>query len=320
MLTSLPNYPVSFCPDFSTFLMLGHVVPGLHLPALVVLPIRLPPSPVSLPLTPSSDRAAELDVTRTGIEPLGDRMRLPRNIDITESEDMIYFAAEMAIRRLMNRIIGSLYSPENIDIALLAESAPTPNNTSLNQLLALSSELSRQLDQYYAHIPIQPPISVDPISNERRRRLHRRSLFARQLIHRPFVVYVALQPTCAGSPVHQHQSSRSPTPQPSCSMPRIILDMCHVCIRSCEDFIHNVVDSDVLDKRSPDLWTIAQSCMTPFVVLFMASGSLHLKHLTPDIDVLAGALAPKIRKWATPGSPFEAFLKILDTLLAGRRR
>lgn len=99
-------------------------------------------------------------------------MRLPRSIDLSESEDLIYFAAETAIRRLMHRIIGSLYSPDNIDIALLAESAPISNNTHLNQLLALGSELSRQLDQYYEHIPVQPPISVDPVSNERKRRVH----------------------------------------------------------------------------------------------------------------------------------------------------
>lgn len=273
------------------------------------------------PLTLNSDRAAELDVARTGIEPLGDRMRLPRSVEIREAEDLIYFAAEMAIRRLMNRIIGSLYSPDNIDVTLLAESAPTPNNTSLNQLLALSSELNRQLDQYYATIPIQPPIVVDPISNDRRRRLNLRSLCARQLINRPFVLYVALQPTTyATSPNLQTTSSRSPTPQlPSpCPLPRAILERCHKCIQSCEAYILNAVD--MLDRRTPYLWSVSQSCMAAFVVLFLAGRSAHLGHLTPDPETLAGTFASKMRKWATPGSSFEALLNILNRLLASRRR
>lgn len=76
----------------------------------------------------------------------------------------------------------------------------------------------------------------------------------------------------------------------------MILELCHMCIQSCEGFILDVVDSDVLERRSPDLWDIAQSCMTPFVVLFMASASCHLRHLTPNLDVLAGAFALKVRK------------------------
>lgn len=245
-------------------------------------------------------------------------MRLPRGVEIREAEDLIYFAAEMAIRRLMNRIIGSLYSPDNVDITLLAESTPTPNNTSLNQLLALSSELNRQLDQYYATIPIQPPIVVDPISNDRRRRLNLRSLCARQLIHRPFVLYVALQPTYVRPQNLQATSSRSPTPQlPPYPMPRVMLERCHVCIQSCEAYILSAVD--VLDKRTPYMWTVSQSCMTAFVVLFLASRSAHLGHLAPDLEALAGTFASKIRKWATPGSSFEALLSILDMLLSGGR-
>lgn len=221
----------------------------------------------------------------------------------------------------MNRIIGSLYSPDNIDITLLAESAPTPNNTSLNQLLALSSELNRQLDQYYATIPIQPPIVVDPISNDRRRRLNLRCLSARQLINRPFILHVSLQPTTyVTSPSLQTTSSRSPTPQlpPPYPISRVILERCHACIQSCEAYILSAVD--VLDRRTPYLWTVSQGCMAAFVVLFLAGRSPHLGHLTPDLEVLAGTFAPKMRKWATPGSSFEALLRILDMLLADRRR
>lgn len=293
-----------------------------------------------------SDRAAEFDISRTGIEPLGDRMRLPQSVEIRESEDLIYFTAEIAIRRLMNRIIGSLYAPENVDIALLADSAPTPGNTSLNQLLALSSELDRQLDQYCATIPIHPSIAVDPASNDRRRRLNLRVLSARHLIHRLFVFYVALQPTATAtqqtaSPSLQttSSSSRSPTPHqthrrrrhvppnsvqpppppsPLPPMPRLLLDRCHVCIQSSEAYIRSALD--ILGSPAPHLWTVSQSCLASFVVLFLAGRSAHLRHLAPDLEALAGAFAAKLRKWTTPGSSLEALLGILDQLVASGRR
>lgn len=219
----------------------------------------------------------------------------------------------------MNRIYGSLYSPENIDIGLLTESAPMPNNTNLNQLLTLTSELNRQLEQYYRTIPIQPPITVDPISTDKRRRLNLRYLLARQIIYRPFVLYTALQSVHQASPLPQASPSRSPTPQYSpYPIPRIILDKCHICIQSCEAYIWNSVD--ILDKRTPYMWTASQSCLESFVVLFLAHSSPHLRHFVPNLDVLAGAVAPQIRKWAIPGSSLEALLSILDMLLASRHQ
>ena len=42
--------------------------------------------------------------------------------------------------------------------------------------------------------------------------------------------------------------------------------------------------------------------------------------LTPDVDALAGIVVPKMRKWASPGSSFEAELRIVDMLFASRYR
>lgn len=254
-------------------------------------------------------------------------MRLPQSTNIIEFENLIYFAAELAITRLMNRIIGSLYSPENIDITMLAESSPAPNKTSLSQLLALSSELNRQLEQYYATVPVLPPLAVDAVSNDKRRCLNLRSIYARNLIHRPFILYVALQPTIGQSPspaVRHHASSFSRPPAPQTQLqsspytiPRVILEKCHVSIQACEAYIRNAVV--MLDKRTPYLFTVAQSCVASLVVLYLAGGSPHLRHLVPDLEVLGRAVAPKIRKWATRGSLFEALLNIVEVLLVCRR-
>lgn len=275
-------------------------------------------------LTCRSDAAAEFDVERNGIEPLGDKMRLPRSTNTSEEEDLIYFAAETAIRRLMNRIIGSLYSPDNINIGFPANHGSTPGSANLNQQLALSSELNRRLDQHYATIPIQPSMTEDAISNDKRRRLNLHSLYARHLIHRPFVLYVALQPTQQQSSpvVHHASSSQSPTPQSHQSSPftmsQIVLEKCYSCIHSCEAYILNVVD--MLDKRTPYLWAMSQSCLTSFILLFLASRSPHLQHMTPDLDTLAGAVGQKLENWATPGSLFEALLSIMNLLLVSRHR
>lgn len=202
----------------------------------------------------TSDAAADFDVERNGIEPLGDKMRLPQSTNISEAEEFIYFAADMAIRRLMNRMIGSLYSPDNIDSSLLAGNGLLTSKTNLHQTLALSSELNRQLDQYYATILVQPTIAVDPTSSEKRRRLHLRSLYARHLIHRPFVIYVALQASQQQpSPSIQQASASQPsTPQPLQSpafqMSQNIMEKCSICVQSCEAYILHV--GDMLERRT----------------------------------------------------------------------
>ncbi|KUI68245.1 hypothetical protein VM1G_04206 [Cytospora mali] len=265
------------------------------------------------------DRVAELDVVRSGIEPLSDKVPLPRNVEASDHDDLIYFVAETAIRRLINRIHSSLYSPDNVDIMVLAESAPAPNNPGLNNILTISSELNRQLEQHYNSIPVQPHIMVDPGSNDRRRILNFRYHHARHLIYRLFVLYIVLQPQQQPSPIPLASSSRSPTPQQGLyPLPRIILEKCHVCIQSGEALLHAA--ADILDKRSPYLWSVFDVSASCLIVLFLASRSPYLRHLTPDIDALASLVVPKMRKWATPGSSLESELRIVDMLLASRYR
>ncbi|KAI3392281.1 hypothetical protein diail_5918 [Diaporthe ilicicola] len=266
--------------------------------------------------TVECDRAATLDVVRSGIEPLGDTMPLPRSVEVSDHDDLIYFVAETALQRLINRVHSSLYSPDNFDITVLPETVPAANNPNLNRLLAISSELDRQLEQYYGSIPITPPITSDPISNDRRRILNLRYHHARHIIYRLFVLYVASYNRPQPSPIPQRSSSRSPSTQlvSMSPMPRIILEKCKICIQSCEAFLLGAVE--ILDKRSPYLWSISDGVLACFAVLFMASQSPYLGHLTPDLQGLADAVIGKLKKWATPGSVFEAQVRIVDRLLS----
>lgn len=268
----------------------------------------------------TSDSAAEFDVRKSGIEPFGDQMRLPQSVDASESENLIYWTAEVAILRLINRIIGNLYSPDNIDITLIAESGTTSNNTSLNQLATLSSELDRQLEEYYNTIPVRPPLSVDPVSNDQRRRLNARALYARHLIHRPFVLYIALQPTHQPWASTRASSSKSPVIPlhlPYATM-RVIMEKCKVCIQSSEGYIQNAVT--LLDKPSPHLWSVAQASVACFVVLLLAGRSPHLRPLVTDVDILASMLLPNLKQWTSAGPLFGALVRIVEGLLANPLR
>ncbi|ROW09651.1 hypothetical protein VMCG_02256 [Cytospora schulzeri] len=231
-----------------------------------------------------SDRVTAFDVVRSGIEPLSDKVPLPQSVETSDHDSLIYFVAETAIRRLLNRIHNSLYSPDNIDITVLAESAPAHNHPYLNNILALSSELNRQLEQHYSSIPLQPPIMTDPVSNDRRRILNFRYHHARHMIYRLFVLYVVSQPQQQSSTASRASSSSSPTPQQGLPpLPRIILEKCQVCIQSGEALL--LAAADVLEKRSPYLWSV--------------------------VDV-------SMQRWATPGSSLESELRIVDMLLASR--
>jgi hypothetical protein len=226
-----------------------------------------------------------------------------------ENDDMLYFVAETAIRRLLNRIHSSLYSKEHTDINALADNPTMLNNLSLHKLLSLSSELNRQLEEWYHSIPskIRPPMGTERVVNDRAKVLRIRYYAARHIIHRPFVLFVALQ-QAATSPCGLSSSS----PQPLYPLPQVVREKCDVCINSCQTYLYNAVE--MLDKRSPYLWTFSQSCMACLLVLLIAKSSPQLAPSTPDLIPLTAMVLPRLRRWATPGSSFEAEAKILESL------
>ncbi len=256
-----------------------------------------------------SDRAAELDIVRSGIEPMADRIPLPRSLDETEHDDIHYFVAETAIRRILNRIHCSLYTVDRSDSG--PENSPLQNNLSLNTLLTLSSELNRQLEEWYNSIPakIRPPIGTGHIASDRGKVLRIRYYAAKHIIHRPFILYTALQQT-ASSPM---TGSTPTTPQPQhFPMPRLVLEKCETCISSCRTYLYNA--AEMLGKRSPYLWTFSQSCLACLLVLTVAESCPQLRPIVPDLRPLQAMIIPKLRRWATKGSSFEAEVKIMESM------
>ncbi|KAI1377745.1 hypothetical protein F4677DRAFT_444332 [Hypoxylon crocopeplum] len=263
--------------------------------------------------TVECDRIAELDVPRSGIEPLGDRMRLPHSTDPTDNENTIYFIAEHAIRRLLNRIHNSLYGPD------IAQTSPNPvlpigpsqtwQNLGLQKLLALSAELNRQLEEWYFSIPdyLRPVKGTLPLPNDRARVLRLRYYAAKHIIHRPFLLQMV-------SRQHEGQSPSSSTvlsPDPYIESP-VVLEKCEACIDSCVTYLYNALE--MVDKRSPYLWTFSQSCMACLLMLWMADNSPALHPYVPHMQSIQGMVLAKLRKWAIKDSTFAAEIHIIEQL------
>lgn len=73
----------------------------------------------------------------------------------------------------------------------------------------------------------------------------------------------------------------------------------------------------MLDRRSIDLWSIAHGCMICLIVLRTAERHPPLRHLVPPLRPLQHLVMTQIRRWATPGSSFEAEVVIPEKLWHG---
>ncbi|KAI1083446.1 hypothetical protein F5B20DRAFT_406234 [Whalleya microplaca] len=265
--------------------------------------------------TVECDRIAELDVPRSGIEPLGDRMRLPHSTDPTDNENTICFIAEHAIRRLLNRIHNSLYGPETVQVGpnLVLPVDPTQawQNLGPQKLIALSAELNRQLEAWYISIPdyVRPLKGTEPLPNDRARVLRIRYYAAKQIIYRPFLLQVVARHHDGKSPA----TSAAMTPDPYSDPASIVLENCETCINTCWTYLYNSID--MIGKRSPYLWTFSQSCMSCLIMLWMADNTPSLRPYVPNVRPIQGMVLDKLRKWATKDSTFDAEVRIIEQLV-----
>ncbi|KAJ3570222.1 hypothetical protein NPX13_g5798 [Xylaria arbuscula] len=263
------------------------------------------------------DGVAEIDASRSGIEPLGDTMPLPQSLESCDDRNHIHAIAEHAIRRLLNRILSALYNPDSTHRYSILPPDPIRiwQRMGLPKLLSLSAELNRQLEQWYRSIPeyLRFPKGTDPLLSDRSRVLRIRYYMARQLIYRPFLLQA----------VSRHQDSRasplSPLPESDpFNLPvPVALERCETCIDSCVKYLQNVVG--MIDKRSPYLWTFAQNCMATLVILWLADNSARLSHLVPAMQPIQHAVLEKLRQWAVEESSFESEVRIIESLIFSDR-
>ena len=257
--------------------------------------------------------------------------------NMSDTNDTISFVAEIALRQLLNRILSSLYNTQEAGTSLNPAPPvfpppqgcssdtvsitwqPQQQGISLQKLLALTSELNRQLEQWYDSIPdgLRPPKGVEPIGTDRGRTLRLRYYEARQLAHRPFVMqavsYYQQQQLSLQQQNEPSSSSSVPAIDPL-SLPQAVLDGCEVCLESCIAYLYNAVER--LGRRSAHLWSLAHNALACVLVLAAADACPPLRPLVaPEVPpTLRDALVASLRGWATAGSSFEADVAILESL------
>ncbi|KAI0017489.1 hypothetical protein F4780DRAFT_588089 [Xylariomycetidae sp. FL0641] len=130
-----------------------------------------------------SDLLAELDLPHSGVVQLEENVGLPGGFQGEESEavgrdDLWYFLAEIALRRLLNRVSQLIYSKDSI-----------ASTTSLEPVVA---ELDFQLTQWYESLPLalQFPFTRTTLADPVQTVLRLRFFACRTIIYRPYILAV----------------------------------------------------------------------------------------------------------------------------------
>ena len=231
-----------------------------------------------------SDRLAEFELPRSGIESLVDDMPLP---SVSNSPDsvIIYFLAEISIRRLLNRVHSTLY----------ADNHDRRKVQSTGNMIDICEELNRQLETWHESIPAEarPTLGKEPpeTGNEREIILRIRYYACRHIIFRPFVLRVI-----AGEDFGSHESQ--------------VLENCVKCISSIRMYIHNI--GHELLRPSPYTWTLAMSSFGGILVVTAASQSPILQRYVPDILELQAIVLNDISQWAKEDSSIKSIIWIIE--------
>ncbi|MCJ1294842.1 hypothetical protein MMC34_006401 [Xylographa carneopallida] len=130
-----------------------------------------------------SDLLAELDLPHSGIVQFEETVGLPGGFEEEDDEpagrdELWYFLAEIALRRLLNRVSHMIYSKGAM--------------TTIASLEPLVAELDFQLTQWYEGLPIalQFPHSRVPLANPVQTVLRLRYFACRTIIFRPYILAV----------------------------------------------------------------------------------------------------------------------------------
>ncbi|RPA84642.1 hypothetical protein BJ508DRAFT_222926 [Ascobolus immersus RN42] len=153
-----------------------------------------------------SDVLAELDLPPSGISRLEDTVPFPggeytnevdeAGIDVEEPNMIMYYLAQIALRKLLNRVHSELYKQRK---------TPTDITRSLN----IAHELDFQLEQWKLHLPepLRWEETDEPSGDINAARLRAKYFGARYIIHRPFV-YLAIHGGPRPNFTNQYNSPR----------------------------------------------------------------------------------------------------------------
>ncbi|EME42139.1 hypothetical protein DOTSEDRAFT_73058 [Dothistroma septosporum NZE10] len=203
-----------------------------------------------------SDLLAELDLPHSGIVQFEESMRLPRSFpydatvagsdELPGNDELWYFLAEIALRRLLNRVSHVLYSHKRNSIA------------SLEPIVA---ELDFQLAQWYESLPpsIRFPRERIPARDQVQTVLRLRYFACRTIIFRPYILAVLQDEGLA------HEVG--------------VQAACEKCLESCVRQLQNVMAHHA--GHLPYLWQGALSITSQTLLLMGTTLSPVLSSLLP---------------------------------------
>ncbi|GAB7360811.1 hypothetical protein MBLNU230_g0798t1 [Neophaeotheca triangularis] len=204
------------------------------------------------------------------------------------NDDLWYFLAEIALRRLLNRVSHLMYTHKTTQPR--TQNPSNPHHQSLSSLDPVAAELDFQLTQWYENLPtpVKFPRERLPAGDQVQTVLRLRYFACRTIIFRPYILAVLGDETGA--------VAREPGVQ----------DACRKCLEAC---IRQLEDLDAHHQgHLPYLLQGALSLVSQALLLMGASLNASLSALLPpagQMDVLfaevvmeverLGVLAPSIR-------------------------
>ncbi|KAF2807843.1 uncharacterized protein BDZ99DRAFT_392311 [Mytilinidion resinicola] len=220
-----------------------------------------------------SDLLAELDLPHSGIVQFEEVVGLPGGFEDEDEEGMgrdelWYFLAEIALRRLLNRVSHLIYSK-------------TSPNTSIAALEPLVAELEYQLAQWYEGLPlpVQFPHSRVPLSNHVQTVLRLRYFACRTIIFRPYILAV----------LNDENTALDPNVQ----------ENCRKCLEACIRQLEHITAHHA--GHLPYLWQGALSIVSQTLLVMGATMSPSLSALLPpphQMDIIIDDVVLEIERYA----------------------
>ena len=216
----------------------------------------------------------------SGIVQFEESMRLPRSFSYDPtmaspeeppgSDDLWYFLAEIALRRLLNRVSHLIYSTERNGKPL-----------SISSLDPITAELDFQLTQWYENLPspVKFPRERLPAQNQVQTVLRLRYFACRTIIFRPYLLAVLADENVANEPGVQ--------------------DACRKCLEACIRQLENITAHH--DGHLPYLWQGALSIVSQSLLLMGATLSNSLAALLPpahQMNVIIAEVVAEVERMA----------------------
>ncbi len=216
-----------------------------------------------------SDLLAELDLPHSGVVQFEESMRLPRSFPYDAAtasgdappgnDDLWYFLAEIALRRLLNRVSHFVYSYTH----------RRSNSLSIAALEPVVAELDYQLTQWYESLPtpVKFPRDRTPCSTQIQTVLRLRYFACRTIIFRPYIQAVLADENVA------HENG--------------VQDACRKCLEACIRQLEYLPEHH--DGHLPYLWQGALSVMSQTLLVMSATVSQTLSALMPsarEVDMM----------------------------------